>query len=225
MDFIFDVQPALEPFVDLIWRTSTDRAGTFLSEAGSRWELVVTTFDGRTTINARGPETRASEADYPAHAQFFGITFKLGAFMPELPVKRMIDRQDVFLPAASPTSFWLQGAAWELPTFENADVFVGRLIRQGLLARDRAVEAALQGRAPDLAPRTLQYRFLRATGLTHKAIQQIERARSAAALLERGAAIPDIAFDLGYFDQSHLTNSLKRFIGKTPAQLAPRRPG
>jgi methylphosphotriester-DNA--protein-cysteine methyltransferase len=82
------------------------------------------------------------------------------------------------------------------------------------------VEAAIRGRTPDVSIRSLQYRFLRATGLTHKTIQQIERARSAVSLLERGIPISDTAFELGYFDQAHLTNSLKRFIGRTPAQIA-----
>ncbi len=54
---------------------------------------------------------------------------------------------------------------------------------------------------------SLQYRFLRATGLTHKTVQQIERARSAVALLEQDAPISDTAFELGYFDQAYLTNS------------------
>jgi methylphosphotriester-DNA--protein-cysteine methyltransferase len=61
---------------------------------------------------------------------------------------------------------------------------------------------------------------LQATGLTHKTIQQIERARSAVSLLEQGTPISDAALELGYFDQAHLTNSLKRFVGKTPAQIA-----
>ena len=78
----------------------------------------------------------------------------------------------------------------------------------------------MQGHTPDISIRSLQYRFLQATGLTHKAIQQIERARSAVSLLEQGTPILDTAFELGYFDQAHLTNSLKRFIGKTPAQIA-----
>jgi len=86
--------------------------------------------------------------------------------------------------------------------------------------RDPVVEAAIQGQTPPMAIRSLQYRFVQATGLTHKTIQQIERAHSAAALLTQGTSIADTVFDLGYFDQSHLTNSLKRFIGKTPAQIA-----
>jgi AraC-like DNA-binding protein len=30
----------------------------------------------------------------------------------------------------------------------------------------------------------------------------------------------DTAFELGYFDQVYLTNSLKRFVGRTPARIA-----
>jgi AraC-like DNA-binding protein len=221
MQFVLeDERSANSSFVEMVWRTHSERAGTFTSVAASNWEMVFATFNGQTMITARGPETKASEADYPADAEFFGIIFKLGTFMPHLPVRTLLDRRDATLPEASSNSFWLHGSAWELPTFENADVFVDRLIRQGILVRDPVVEAAIQGHTPDMSARSLQYRFLRATGLTHKTIQQIERALSAVSLLERGTPISDTAFELGYFDQAHLTNSLKRFIGRTPAQIA-----
>jgi Helix-turn-helix domain len=221
MGFVLeDARSADSSFVEMIWRTHSERAGTFTSVAASNWEIVIVTFNSKTTITARGPETKASEADFPADAEFFGITFKLGSFMPHLPVRTLLDRQDVTLPEASSNSFWLHGSAWEFPTFENADAFVDRLIRQGILVHDPVVGAAIQGHTPDMSIRSLQYRFLQATGLTHKTIQQIERARSAVSLLEQGTPILDTAFELGYFDQAHLTNSLKRFIGKTPAQIA-----
>ena len=90
----------------------------------------------------------------------------------------------------------------------------------GILVRDPVVEAAIRGDAPDASARSLQYRFLRATGLPHKTIRQIERAHGAASLLEGGAPISDIALELGYFDQAHLTNSLRRFLGETPAWIS-----
>jgi AraC-like DNA-binding protein len=220
LKFAFDTRPANSSLVEIVWHTHSERPGTFTSVAASNWEMVITTFGGKTMITARGPETKASQADFPADAEFFGITFKLGTFMPHLPLKTLLDRQDVTLPEASSNSFWLHGSAWEFPTFENADVFVDRLIRQGILVRDPVVEAAIQGHTPHMSIRSLQYRFLQATGLTHKTIQQIERARSAVSLLERGTAISDAAFELGYFDQAHLSNSLKRFVGSTPAQIA-----
>ena len=220
MEFVCDVRSANSSFVEMVWHTHSERAGTFTSVAVSNWEMVITTFNGKTMITARGPETKASEADFPADAEFFGITLKLGTLMPHLPIKTLLDRQDATLPEASNNSFWLHGSAWELPTFENADVFANRLIHQGILVRDPVVEAAIQGHTPDMSIRSLQYRFLQATGLTHKTIQQIKRARSAVSLLEQGTPILDTALELGYFDQAHLNNSLKRFIGKTPAQIA-----
>ncbi len=219
MELVFDAGAATAPFIDMIWHTYKERASTFTSAAVSNWELVVTTFHGKTTITARGPETRASEADFPEGAEFFGITFKLGTFMPHLPVKTLLDRQDATLQKASRTSFWLHGSAWELPTLETADVFVNRLVRQELLVRDPVVEAALQGHTPDISLRLLQNRFLKATGLSQKTIRQIERARSAVSRLEQGKPILDTALELGYFDQAHLTGSLKRFIGRTPGQI------
>lgn len=220
MEPVFDTRRVNSSFVEMVWHARSERAGTFVSAAVSNWEMVITTSGGETMITARGPETRASEADFPANAEFFGITFKLGTFMPHLPVKTLRDRRDATLPHASSKSFWLHGSAWELPTFENADWFVNRLIRQGILVRDPVVEAAIQGHTPDMSIRSVQYRFLKATGLTHKTIQQIKRARSAVSLLEQGTPISDAAFELGYFDQAHLTNSLKRFTGETPAQIA-----
>lgn len=224
MDLVFDIGSANSPFVEWIWRTRSEKPGAFTSAAASNWELVIATYNGKTMITVRGPETKASDADIPADAEFFGITFKVGTFMPQLPLKTLLDRQDAHLPKASRNSFWLHGTRLELPTFDNADVFVNRLIRQELLVRDPVVEATIQGRRPDISLRALQYRFVQATGLTHKLFQQIERARSAVSLLEQGTPIVDTATELGYFDQAHLTNSLKRFIGKTPAQIARKSP-
>ena len=214
-----DVWTPESPFVEGVWRARNEHGGTFTSPAASNWELVFATVDGKTTVAARGPETRASRADFPADTEFFGATFRLGAFMPRLPIKPLLDRQDLVLPGGLRNTFWLHGSAWELPTFSTADVFVERLVRQGVLERDPVVEAALGGRAPDLSVRALQYRFAQATGLTPKTVQQIRRAHRAVSRLEAGAPILETALELGYFDQAHLNRSLGRFFGRTPAQI------
>jgi methylphosphotriester-DNA--protein-cysteine methyltransferase len=67
--------------------------------------------------------------------------------------------------------------------------------------------------------RSAQRHFLRATGITHNAIRRIERARHATNLLRQGVAIADAVYEAGYFDQAHLTRSLKHLIGQTPAQI------
>jgi methylphosphotriester-DNA--protein-cysteine methyltransferase len=78
----------------------------------------------------------------------------------------------------------------------------------------------LQGNPHDISPRSVQYRFVQATGLTHRMIRQIERARQAAALLEAGWSIPTVIYAAGYYDQPHLTRAMKRFTGQTPVQIA-----
>ena len=55
--------------------------------------------------------------------------------------------------------------------------------------------------------------------MTYATFRQIERARYAAILLREGNTILDVVSRLNYFDQAHLTRSLKRFIGLTPSKI------
>lgn len=219
MDFSFDQRGSDSPLVERIWRTESEQDTTFVSRAGCQWELVFWRYNGSTHVTLRGPETQASMAVSEAGAEFFGITFRLGAFMPHLPVSQLVNHA-IELPKADCGTFWLHKETWELPTFENADTFIQRLIRAELLVHDPLVAAVLEERQPDLSVRMVQYRFLRATGLTRNTIYQIERANQAARLLEAGVPIADVIDEAGYSDQPHLTRSLKRLIGQTPAQLA-----
>src|SRR5258708_39277245 len=98
-------------------------------------------------------------------------------------------------------------------------MFVQRLVREGLLHLDPVVEAALQCHRKDLTQLAVQYRYLQATGITQSTARQIERARYATFLLQQGVSILDTIEQAGYYDQPHLTRSLGRFIGQTPAQL------
>ena len=55
--------------------------------------------------------------------------------------------------------------------------------------------------------------------MTHGTIRLIERARHATNLLRDGLSILETAYRAGYYDQAHLTRSLKHFIGQTPTQI------
>ena len=216
--FPFDERGANSPFIEKIWRTRSAPYEAFISVAVTHWEMVVTRQAGRAHLTVRGPETRATTVDIPANAEFFGIQFKLGAFMPGLPVGSLVDGA-LNLPEAPGRSFRLDGSTCELPDYDNADTFVKKLARKGLLVRDEAVVAALLDRPLDLSARTVERRVLRATGLTRRAMKAIERAGTAADLLDGGATILDAVARAGYADQSHLTRALRRFIGQTPAQI------
>jgi AraC-like DNA-binding protein len=206
------------PLIDKVWHSHSQQAGDFLSTAASRLELVVSRWEGQLYCTVRGPETVPSLAQCPPEGEWLGIQFKHGVFLPKLPTSDLVDG-NVDLPQASARAFWLHGSAWEFPNFDNADTFIARLVKEELLVCDTVVTTALQNHATDLSPRTVERRFLRATGLTHSAISQIERAHHAVSLLQDGVSILDTVELAGYYDQPHLSRTLKRLIGLTPAQL------
>lgn len=90
MNFMFDERSSDSPFVEMIWRAQSEEGGgSFISLAESHWEMVVTCQNGKTTLTVRGPETKARPAPIPESAEFLGIVFKLGTFMPHLPTSRI----------------------------------------------------------------------------------------------------------------------------------------
>ena len=58
--------------------------------------------------------------------------------------------------------------------------------------------------------------------MTYAAFRQIERARYTTNLLREGVSIVDAVHLAGYFDQAHLTRSLKHLIGQTPGKFMQR---
>jgi len=208
------------PFVERVWRCHSESGGRFLAVASSHWEFVVSRVSGGTRFTLHGPETRPREVDCPPDGEWFAIRFRSGVYMPHLAVSKLVDGNDVDLPAAFRGRVRLGGSAFEIPNFDNAEDFVERLVRRDLLVRDAAVTAALSGDAQALHTRSLQRRFLHAAGMSHAALRQVERARRAAMLLREGMTPGDVALETGYFDQAHLTRSLHRLIGLTPAHIA-----
>lgn len=219
MFIFFDDRSSDSPFVERVFRCHSEDPGTFLSMATSQWMMVVTQVKGETTLTVRGPETKVTTADCPAEGMWFGILFKTGTFMPKIPVSLLIDRRDLTLPRTAGRSFWLDSSAWEYPGFENAETFVDRLVHKELVMRDPVVEAGLSGQLDGTTLRSAQRHFLRTTGLSHAAIHQIECARYATNLLREDVPILEVVHAAGYFDQAHLTRSLRRFTGQTPAQI------
>ena len=222
MSIIYEERSSDSPYVETVTRGRTASDGSPIRPAESRWHMVFVRQNGGVRSLVVGPLTTAGIVTYTEGAELLWIKFKLGTFMPHLPPRGSLDVERI-LPKAASRSFWLKGSAWRFPVYENVETFVDRLVREGVLARDPVVNAVLQdqleGQPPEMSSRTVRHRFLRSTGLSQSHIRQVERAQRAAALLERGFSIPDTVYEVGYFDQPHLTRSLKRWIGHTPIQL------
>ncbi len=208
------------PFVESVTHGYTLQADTPIRPAESNWHFVFAKHQGTTRTFLVGPWSMAGQVSYPKDSEILWVRLKLGTYMPRLRTPQFID-SETDLSTDSKHTFWLDSATWERPNFENVESFAKRLLRAEVLAYDPLIARTLADEPTDLAPRTVRHRFLQATGLTQKAIRQMKRAQHAAQLLQEGMSILDTVFEAGYYDQSHLTRSLKLFVGYTPAQLQP----
>lgn len=224
MTIAFEERPSDSPYIASVTCGRTLRAGAPIRPAEVHWHMVFTRLQDQVLSFVVGPLSTAGIVHYGPDAEVLWVKFSLGTFMPHLPTRALRDHE-TRLPEGTRQSFWLHSTAWQLPDFENVETFVDRLVREEVLVHDPVVRDALAerdavaDRPAGIADRTVRHRFLRATGQTQAHIRQWRRAQHAADLLARGVSILDTVDAAGYFDQPHLTRALKRFIGRTPAEL------
>jgi AraC-like DNA-binding protein len=219
MSIRYEERSSDSPYLETVTRGHMPSDGSQIRPSEVHWHLVFARHHGRVQSVFVGPWTTAGVANWKAGAEILWVKFSLGTFMPHLPMRDFLDAE-TYLPGSASRSFWLKSSTWQFPDYDNIETFVERLVREGILVHDPIVKAALQDRLPEMSPRTLRHRFLQATGLSRNHIFQFKRARRAQDLLQQGVPVLDTVFELGYYDQPHLTRSLKRFIGHTPAQIA-----
>ena len=138
---------------------------------------------------------------------------------PLMPGEVMRD-EGVVLEKFGKSDFWIGTDVREIPTIENVDVFVERLVRDGIVANNELVASVVEGQPMAMTERTMQRHFLKTTGLTYKHFTLVQRAQQAVALLRMGRSAVDVAFALGFSDQAHMINSLRAIMGQTPGEIA-----
>ena len=216
MSFEYEERQSASRFVDVIWRTHDTSDGTYLAAADACWDMVfIRSAEGNRALLS-GPSSKITPVPYRAGNWNVGIRFHRGSFLTHVPTTAMVDTTET-LPMPTGESFLLAGDEWPMPTYESADDFVAELVGD-----DPVVMAALRGDDPGLNRRSVQRHVSRVTGLRANQIRQIVRARSASERLQRGESILDVAHDLGYADQAHLTRDLRRMTGFTPGQTKDR---
>lgn len=219
MSFLYEERTSTSVFVDVVWHTRDTSDGTYLASADARWDMIFTVAGDGHRVLLSGPSTQPTPVPYTAGNRNVGIRFAPGAYFTHVPADAMRDRTER-LAMPSPGLFLLAGAAWPFPGTDDAlvDALVESFAQAGLLEHDDVVEAALDGDPVPLSTRTVERHFTHATGMSPREVRRIGRARDAVARLQRGDPIADVAHQLGYADQSHLTRELKRLTGYTPGQ-------
>jgi hypothetical protein len=220
MGLVFDAVPGEIPLVQRVWAASCDAATGFNTAAKGSSMIAFARNGDRVTVHLRGPETRATRLICAEGWEFFGVELRLGAHLPLFPPAGLADLNDALLPTRSGNRILLDNREWEMPTEQNVDVFVNRLVRAGLLFFDPLVDEIRHGERPRaMSERTAQIRFRRAVGISRRKLVSIEQARHAAQLLAAGGSNADVVTDSGYYDQPQLARAMRWATGHTPGEL------
>jgi hypothetical protein len=206
------------PFVQAVtrWVINHDDRGKAVPDGC--WDLVFINHEGQTNILLTGQTTRAVPLRFDPGDEILTISFKASAFLAFIPSTTTLDN-GILLPRTG-TSFQLGSDHFEIPSFENVEEFTRSLLKKDQLRQDEVVAEVLRDQPPAYSLRSIQRRFLRATGMTHSYFRQIQRARQAAALLQSGKSAVEAAVEMNYADQPHMSRSLKQILGYTPTEIA-----
>jgi hypothetical protein len=220
MGLVFDAVTGELPLVQRVWSASCDAATGFTSAAKATSMIAFARSDAGTAVHLRGPETTGTSLTCAEGWEFFGVELRLGAYLPLYPPSGLADLNDALLPTLPSGRIRLDDRDWEMPTAQNVDVFLDRLVRAGLLVFDPLVDDIRHGERPrGMSERTAQIRFRRAVGISHRKLVSIEQAQHAAQLLTAGTPIADVVTAAGYYDQPQLARAMRWATGHTPGEL------
>lgn len=208
------------PLVQRVWSASCDADTDFASAAKASPMIAFARSDDGVTVHLRGPETRGTSLMCREGWEFFGVELRPGAYLPLYPPSGLADLNDALLPTLPGERILLDNREWEMPTAQNVDVFLDRLVRAGLVIFDPLVDEIRNGERPrGMSERIAQIRFRRALGISHRKLVSIEQAQHAARLLTAGKSIADVVTAGGYYDQSQLARAMRWATGHTPGEL------
>ena len=223
----------LAPFVEHFWAVHWDLPEPFLQETLPHPSVHVVLENGQARVAGvvRGRFSRILEGQ----GRVFGIKFRPGGFYPFVgwPVSRIANRvvplREVFgrgctsLSSHPDDDRTSEGAAEFLrsrrPVRDPAAEETSRIVER--IAAERAIT-----RVEDLvsglgwSTRRLQRQFSRYVGIGPKWVIQRYRLHEAVESIKAGAVVdwPQLALDLGYFDQAHFIRDFKALVGRPPAE-------
>lgn len=183
-----------------------------------------------------GPDTRPAPAELAPGTVLIGARFRPGAGGPALRLS-LDELRDQRVDAAEAAPLLAQRLPARLSPTEAAQrigpavaglAAVARLdpeVGEGarLLAIRPEMTVAHLAKALYVSERQLRRRFDAAVGYGPKMLQRVLRFRGLLARLDAPggpAGLAQVASDLGYADQAHLTRETRELSGQTPAELA-----
>jgi len=115
------------PFVVRVTRVICRAKRRNLVEPDGTWDFIFRDCITGAGVLQTGQIDPPVELDCEAGDTYFSIAFKPEVFMPKLPGSAMV-RRAIFHSLASRKAVWVCGERLEIPTFDNVEQFVARLL-------------------------------------------------------------------------------------------------
>jgi len=201
------------PLIDRIWHTQNITDGVYIATPDCAWDLLALQLsDGSHTMMLAGQQTKYLEVPYTAGTSAVVISFAASAYLAGFKGDELVDAT-IMLPNDDSGQFILLGHAFEFPSYDTAEELIVAMVGAGILKQDDVVASVLEGQPKAMSSRTMQRHFHEVTGMSRKTLGKIRRAQDAVKMLQEGTATAEVAAEVGYTDQSHLTKDLKKIMG------------
>ncbi|GAA3924847.1 helix-turn-helix domain-containing protein [Actinoplanes auranticolor] len=206
------------PEIRTVWRAFVDEAADYVDEASEHWGLsFIRRPDGSLAAELAGPRVRGLPIRSRTGESYWGVELAAHVVIPGID-KALLRGAIAELPVVD-GRVAIQGRWYPVPTWEELESFVLRLVADGVMVVDADIRRALSGDDRGLSRRSWQRRFRSVTGLRRKEIERLDRSRRAYRLLSEGVPPSEVAVAAGYADQAHLTRELRCIRGETPARI------
>jgi len=221
MSFTYEDKNLNSLYVDKIWHTYTTSDGVFTAGLDGNWDIIIFRMGDKVRVTVNGIGKHAVQVPYVAGIDSVGIALKPGVFLQDFKGKEIVDSQHT-LSKGNISYVEIGGCLFKIPDFESAEIFVDSLIKKGILLISPVVSSLSDGGASSVSDRSLRRHTMNTTGLSPYFFHQIQRAQQATQQLQQGVPIAQVAAEVGYTDQAHMTKSVKALMGLTPAQIIAR---
>jgi hypothetical protein len=101
MSFLFEGRGSDSPYVEAVWRGRAGSNYAPVCPASNRWHLLFLRQNGRVTVSVEGPLTKATPVTQVEGTEWFGVTFPLGAFLPSVSIRNLLDEQAILFKTRS----------------------------------------------------------------------------------------------------------------------------
>jgi AraC-like DNA-binding protein len=169
---------------------------------------------------ARVEFTHPQPASVREHERIFGCPVVFGADACQLVIAREV--WDSPKTGADPTLFSvLVGHARTLLDQQRADTTIVGRVRETIGAELRGGDPGLESVAKQLAmsPRTLQRRLSEHGAIFNEVLDAMRYAAAKSHLAQREIAATEVAYLLGFAEQSSFNRAFKRWSGQTPGEF------